>query len=325
MKRPSIFCIVAICSDSDRLVRRSFRSVLAQSHQPDYIVLVSNPSNKISQTALDDLHRELPEPSKLHILTNGRTQCIAGIWNAGISYALSVTDNAENTYIALLNEEDKWLPEHLSTCIEGLREFDVVVSEPVKGEEPQLLDSQLFSIEQLLTVVPAIESSRLCFRLSSVLRAGLFDENLSNTLVCDLFIRLVEIGERIHSARDNTVYLSNNEDEQLHVCSTPVERLQGLRSFEGKYWPRLCTSQEREPISKIGLSHRRYQDCESQARPLEPPSSNTPYHLILGIVSSDSVHLSRFLKELSILVEQITLSKITLLVIANRGFDKVIH
>ena len=312
------FCIIAMQGNRDSLLNRCIPSVLAQQAQIDCLLLISNPGCHIDSTILTDIQNRLPDSSLLQIHTNDRTKNIAGSWNAGISHALSLAENPKETYIALLNEEDIWLPEHLSICLHSIPKFDVIVTNATgTNTNGYLLEeaSTIQSLDHLLKKVPKIQSSRLCFRLSSILSAGLFDENLSNALVCDLLIRLLEIGAKIHSLEKKTASLKTVNNEQLSEYFTPEHYQQSLRSFEDKYWPRLTPM----PLKEFNAK------SETNNRIIESPSKLTKFQLVLGVISSEPVQLARFLKGLTLIVGHEVLSTITILIVANRGLEKAVR
>lgn len=117
-----------------------------------------------------------------------------GAWNTGIQ--LAAARAARPRWIAILDDDDEFLPHHLARCVAAARDGDVAVFERLEWVRAHGLEPRPFAIEDLTPEAffvgnPGIQGSNLFVRLDALVAIGGFDEALPNTTDRDLMIRLL--------------------------------------------------------------------------------------------------------------------------------------
>ena len=110
--------IVATCDRPFLLSSRSIPSILNQSVCPDYIIIVDDSrdnSNKSKNESYIQSLQELGVPVTL--ICNRRTRGASGAWNTGIDWVFEQTVAPENTFIAILDDDDSWNSKYLEKCL----------------------------------------------------------------------------------------------------------------------------------------------------------------------------------------------------------------
>ena len=115
---------------------------------------------------------------------------------------------------------------------------------PQIGEAPDVLRAQDF-----LTSNPGIQGSNLFVRLSVLLAAGGFDENLRSTTDRDLCIRIAELGTVRYGQVPHALvdHYADAERQRLSTRGSPA-KIEGLNAFWAKYVARM-TSEQRQAFS----------------------------------------------------------------------------
>ena len=127
----------------------------------------------------------------------------------GVEYAyewvLSSDWCPSRVYIAILDDDDEWEPDHLQLCVSRLLDmpvtgYDLVacqLTRCISRDDPAPSQMQLPSVlsaEDFLVGNCGIQGSNLFVRLSKFLQAGMFDEYLPSCTDRDLLIRLLDVG-----------------------------------------------------------------------------------------------------------------------------------
>jgi GT2 family glycosyltransferase len=157
---------------------------------------------------------------------------------------------AENTYVALLDDDDTWEPEYLERCITlaASQNLDWVITGITRHESEHGPGTKL-SIPQALTpsmffaTNPHVQGSNFFIRLSTLLKAGCFDENLQSTTDRDLCVRVLNLGDiKIGFVREYLVHHMAFAGNRLSTPDSPAKH-QGLIAFYGKYAPLMLTKE----------------------------------------------------------------------------------
>ena len=196
-------CVVALVATRDRpdlLNTRALPSIAQQSQTPIRVVVVDDSDDadaKRTQEIVRDWRRR---GTRIEYLRNRRTKKrAAGAWNTGLDHLLRTCDDPSRLFVAILDDDDEWAPNHLRRCLAaaGTRRLDVVAAgfrrieedaEPALATPPESLEASSFLVGN-----PGIQGSNLVCRLRVLLEAGLFDESLRSCTDRDLCIRLAEL------------------------------------------------------------------------------------------------------------------------------------
>jgi len=175
-RKIKIIAVVATHRREELLRTRALASIRAQTIRPDEVCVVSDDD----ETDLEALKREFPE---FRFIRNYRTKGASGAWNCGVMELTSLPEVQKYCYLAVLDDDDAWEPNHLAKCLEQVQNglADLVVSGIVRHEEKETRRQQIpRNIQQKDFFVgnPHIQGSNLFLSLRLFYRAGMFDEYL---------------------------------------------------------------------------------------------------------------------------------------------------
>lgn len=237
--------VVLVATTDRRHLHRSrtIPSLLRQTRPWDALVFI------------DDTPRSLPELTKFWgesglgsvlVAKNNRTVGAAGAWNTGLDL---VRRQIGEAWVAILDDDDEWLPRHLEAChdvasagadaaISGIATFvdEVQAGAPYLGE---------FTSADFLHQNPGWQGSNTYVKLSSLEKAGRFDEALACTHDRDLAIRLLEL-ESFSYGRTGELSVKYHigSNEPAYTRRHNPLKLQGLRTFWGKHRHRMTKELE---------------------------------------------------------------------------------
>jgi hypothetical protein len=174
------------------------------------------------------------------ILKNKRTRFMSGTgaWNTGIMEAFQI--NPEG-FIAILDDDDEYLPNHLSMCIQGINVDTVAVFQRLiwKNDDGSTMNIDLTKEklipENFFIGNPGIQGSNMFFKTKSLVDIGGFDENLPNTTDRDLMIRFLWKNDidKIKTI-ENIGVIHYNHDKTKVNNNIPLKQ-KGLDVFYEKY------------------------------------------------------------------------------------------
>lgn len=119
-----ITTIIVTCNRLE-LLPRALRSVKNQNRQADYVFIISNSNNENYL-----IEQELVSEFGFTIIKNNRTQNNTGALNTGIVEIVNEIGINKEMYVALLDDDDEWLPDYLITLQqENNNSYDVLISE----------------------------------------------------------------------------------------------------------------------------------------------------------------------------------------------------
>jgi glycosyltransferase involved in cell wall biosynthesis len=202
--------VVIPVHDREVALHAALRSVLAQTLRPARIVVVDDGSSDASAAVAE----EYPVTLVRHEQARGS----GAARNSGIAAA-------DTTWIAFLDSDDVWLPEHLATVAPALGEH-VFVTTPmvdsfgrgrgnVTGRPQPVTPSTLFFPENIVC------TSTVVARRSSIDAVGGFSD-LPRAQDLDLFLKLLEVGTALALPVPTAVYTVPQayQEEGLRARST---------------------------------------------------------------------------------------------------------
>ena len=277
MKKPRIGVIIASSSNrNDLLFSRSLYSVFNQKQSPDHILIVDDNQN---ESASKDIERRILElkNNKIYYIKNSRTPHMSGTgaWNSGIKWYEKIF--TEDDYIAILDDDDSWHKEYISSCYNAIRSSSKnpdAVFAFIKRSDCDTCSSfevEDINISSFLKGNPGIQGSNMFFRFGALRSIGGFDETLASCTDRDLMIRF------LHNYSNKNIkiipkVLINHFVSKDSVTSNFTTKTDGLNSFHIKYIrlysqdlldralqraKRLFNYQETDNIKKIfNLTHK---------------------------------------------------------------------
>ena len=108
----NVIVLIATTPRLPLLTKQALPAIVSQIRPPKAVVLVSDTrvlnheEKKLLQSELQDI--------PIHILKNLHSPGAAGSWNTGIDY---IHKHFSDSYNAIIDDDDIWHPEHLSSCI----------------------------------------------------------------------------------------------------------------------------------------------------------------------------------------------------------------
>ncbi|MBK8979634.1 MAG: glycosyltransferase family 2 protein [Planctomycetes bacterium] len=187
----SIAALVATRNRAGLLLQRTIPSILRQQRSPDTLVLVND-----GEEHPESVHTALrPLCSRFHVelLHNTRTPGAGGAWNTGLQW---LTDRSFDGFVALLDDDDTWDPQHLAANLRAAcaSAADLAVSGLRLYAEGQIRRRVL--IERLLPRDflignPGWQGSNTFVRLSALNAISGFDEELPSMHDRDVAVRLL--------------------------------------------------------------------------------------------------------------------------------------
>ncbi|MCC6874789.1 MAG: glycosyltransferase [Sandaracinaceae bacterium] len=247
---PSPF-VVAIVATRDRpaLLRRALGSIAAQSRPPDALIVVEDAAEVVPELRRVAAESRLADLDVV-LLKNRRPPGASGAWNSGIDEATRRFAPARAVYIAILDDDDWWDPEHIEVCLSHAvaRETDMVAAGIVRHDDAHpegrvQQPPEAIAAEVALVRNPHIQGSNLFVRLSTLLEAGAFDESLRSTTDRDLLVRLADLGAGYAAVHRATVHHDARGERPRLSTAGSVAKSEGLARFWSKYRLRMSAAQ----------------------------------------------------------------------------------
>ncbi len=256
----SVVALLATRDRLDLLAGRAIPSILAQTRPPDRILIVVDQSTaELTDDALREAKRRLGALCRgktlLSVLRNRRTpQRAAGAWNTGLDQLHRESQQTDLLYVAILDDDDAWEPDHIACCLEAAMSGDLnmVASGLIRHEAggapehrhtiPDRLDAR-----ELFVRGQHIQGSNLFVRLDMFLLTGGFDERLPSCTDRDLCMRLAVL-EQLRFGRTDRHTVHHYADARGDRLSTPgsAAKLDGLTRFFRKHGHRFDANTRRE-------------------------------------------------------------------------------
>ena len=247
--------LIATARRSHLLASRALPSVGRQTRIPWRVVVVDDSRSETAALHTDQSVRAWrPAGIAVDFLRNRRTKGACGAWNSGLDHLLRTCSDPRRLYVAILDDDDGWEPDHLECCLAlaECRGLDMVASPFLRIEKDttplRVIPPLSLRASDFLVGNPGIQGSNLVCRLSVLLEAGLFDESLPSCTDRDLCIRISELpGVRYGATAHPTVHhFACRSRPRLSTAHSP-SRLRGLDRFFRKHnvWQHLRSFRKR--------------------------------------------------------------------------------
>jgi len=134
------------------------------------------------------------------VLKNTRTRYMSGTgaWNTGIFYVKNF-DNWKNSFIAILDDDDEWLPEYLQTCKNAVKESENIIAvfcqliwRTNETDEIHDLTIEKLTQENFYIGNPGVQGSNTFINSQIFNELNGFDEAFPNSNDRELMIRLLD-------------------------------------------------------------------------------------------------------------------------------------
>ena len=306
--KSTLVALVATAHRTELLKHRALPSIERQSRPPWRVIVVDDSGDDAAAEQTEGLVRGWrPAGIAVDFLRNRRTKGAAGAWNSGLDHLLRLLrtcDDPERLYVAILDDDDLWEPDHLRQCLEAAesRGLDMVAAgfrRIEEGAEPRLVTPpRSLDVASFLVGNPGIQGSNLVCRLRVLLEAGLFDESLPSCTDRDLCIRIAELPDVRYGAVSGPT-LRHFACGARPRLSTPGSsaRTEGLDRFFRKYRDRMSGVQRAGFRTRAGryfgwkeaalesMSGAVVRRGSSPSVPRSPAPPQAPPHLIVGMIA----------------------------------------
>ncbi|WP_452603221.1 glycosyltransferase family 2 protein [Pontimicrobium sp. MEBiC06410] len=237
------------------LINRCLLSVYNQKEiNPEKINILIVDDNKeekeynIIKAAVKNKRKAIKLPSthfKTRIIRNLKTKNNSGTgaWNTGILETYKIYKEG---FISILDDDDEYLPNHLSDCISRIEENTLAVFQSLEWKNPDsstvkfTLNKKIITPAHFFIGNPGIQGSNMFFKTKTLIDIGGFDELLPNTTDRDLMIRFLRHVNTIQGAINSVVVIPslgvihyNHNKEKVN--NNLNEKQKGLDLFYNKY------------------------------------------------------------------------------------------
>lgn len=241
MRLPPIATVTATKDRADLLLGRSAPSIAAQTLRPERVIVV-NDGARLRDATLSALREQLGQ-DRLTTLDNARQAGPGGAWNTALDHLRRTSFEG---FVALLDDDDEWSPEHLLVNAQAATRANLVVSGlrlviDGRAEERPLISA--LRAEDFLVGNPGWQGSNTFLSLALLSAAAGFRDDLTSLHDRDLALRVLS-----HPATRPA--LVPRWTATWHLCTrsslsaprSPAKRA-GLRQFWQLYGSRMSRDQ----------------------------------------------------------------------------------
>lgn len=326
--------IVTIIPTRSRLTQleKALTNLAEQTRPPDELIVVGDEKTDLptDRKAMESKFIK----TKVSWLFNARTKNLSGAINTATQFLIRTEIDPERTYLALLDDDDRWEPDYLQTLvgratsalqdlvISGLIRHETEGDAGIKQTIPQAINQNMFLVGN-----PHIQGSNLFVKMSTFLQAGGFDENLPSCTDRDFMIRLLDLGNIHYSCiHRHLVHHYASSTSRLSKYGS-ASKIEGLTRFLRKYQDRM-TAQEilqfkERAKTLFGWTERIVQQsAKISSLPAPPKSTNKhAFHLVVGFTASHLSCAGKLLRDLSAF-QKCFPQPISLVILDNTGNRK---
>jgi len=205
---------------NDLLINRSLKSLYQQiiENKQDIKVIIVD-DNEILQTEtlkiqIERLRKKLrlnQSEFETIIIPNTRIkfQSGTGAWNTGIFYVRNF-ENWENSFIAILDDDDEWLPDYLQTCKNAIKKNENIIAvfcqliwRTNETDDIHELTIEKLTQENFYIGNPGVQGSNTFINSRIFNELNGFDESFPNSNDRELMIRLLDYIENENNKMKN--------------------------------------------------------------------------------------------------------------------------
>lgn len=207
----SLVSIIMPCYGMGKYIQQALDSVAAQTYTNWEIIAVDDAGPKDGTEEIVFKFAETYKNHHIQLITHTENRGLSATRNTAIKHA-----NGE--YIALLDPDDYWIPEHLEKAMEHFKNdkdlyFYSSFAYLFNDDNPLNIigiegykDWEMKAFPSILCVRNAIPNSSSILRESVFKHVGLYDEHLRFSEDCDLWIRIIENNLKVHINKEPTIY-----------------------------------------------------------------------------------------------------------------------
>lgn len=181
--------MLATCGRAELLINRALPSIARQIRAADEILVIEDGASTDLAACLKAAN------SAAKLLRNRRTAGLSGALNTGLDQLARKSARPDEVFVAFLDDDDAWTPDHLAAIEARIREGAHLVAAPFLRLEPgrparRIDPPRALCPEDFMERNPGIQGASFAARLDVLLEAGGFNEALPSCTDRDLWIRL---------------------------------------------------------------------------------------------------------------------------------------
>ena len=324
--------IIAILTIKNRInfLDNALFSIENQTRRPDEVIIVTDSNEENSRLEKNIINNH--DKRLIKYIDDIYSHNYAGSLNTAIHFILKNYINDLNSikdiYISTLDDDDFWHNDYLEKCERAVKNNeDFVVSGIIykneEGEKELSIPDNL-TINSFLQKNPHIQGSNTFVKLTTLLEAGLFDENMNSTIDRDIFVRIMMLNPKYAIVNE---YLTdiNAFNDRNRITNSLEKKIDGLKKFYNKYKGFMTNEDKSYFFKRIkDLFNIKELDIIQELNNKIKDTPNIIYNnhdfeetLIIGFIATEYDLGLRLLKQLT----QIKYSKIKIIVIKNNDFN----
>lgn len=252
-------CIISLITTKNReSFYSALQSVTSQSHKTDFLIVVSDSDEEFV------LREKIATEASGGVFLRERhhhAQNYAGSLNMGIDYivenlVVKQGFDVNKIYLATLDDDDQWHNDYLKECLHAVVNYpDFVVTGLIyrtKSGVENLSIPQDLNIHSFLQGNPHIQGSNTFVKLSTLMKAGCFDESMPSTTDRDIFVRIMQQKPVYAIVNKHLAEVDATGDNR--ITKNRERKLEGLRLFYRKYSP-LMNDEDKLAFHKRNLDY----------------------------------------------------------------------
>ena len=291
----------------------ALKSVTTQSRKANFLIVVSDSDKEFVSRE----QKATEEAGGIYLRErHNHTHNYAGSLNMGIDYivenfVIKQGVDANRIYLATLDDDDIWSEDYLKACanvLDNNQDFVVTGLHYHKGTTwEQLSIPSTLTIHSFLQGNPHIQGSNTFVKLSTIMKAGCFDESMPSTTDRDIFVRIMQQNPQYIVVNKHLVDVYTEGSNR--ITKSKDKKLSGLRHFYRKYHSLMTNEDEKafhqRNLDYFGIGENEilealytaddYPKCEVS----ELPINRYEGRLIIGIIVTYKDGAIRLLKQLS--------------------------
>lgn len=286
----------------------TLKSVMLQSRKPDCLVVISDSD----ENAVSREQSATEKACGIYLRErHNHEHNYAGSLNMGIDYIVEnfVIErklDPNQIYVATLDDDDIWHEDYLNECCNALSGSpDFVLSGLnyyTSNDMKSLPIVNDLSIHHFLQGNPGIQGSNTFVKLSTLLKAGWFDETMPSTTDRDIFVRIMQQNPRYTTVNKYLTDIHAESDNR--ITTNKDKKIDGLRKFYRKYRPLMTDDDERKfhqrNHSLFSIEQEDVQTIQPSEN-IEQPEQTLRYYngrLVIGIIVTYEYGAMRLLQQL---------------------------
>jgi hypothetical protein len=227
-------------------------SIVAQARQPVAVFIVSDRRQltEAEHIALQNQLGDVPLVSLQNRLLPGA----AGSWNTGIN---AIVEQYQHSYIAILDDDDSWRPDHLSLCLASSDngQADIVLSgiNVIKDNSNIAVNMPAnIAVNDFLVGNPGWQGSNTFVRAKALQAVGGFTNGMISSNDKDLAIRLLADNRfRVTYTNQATVNWACGECDTALSAPGSVQKRKGCAQFLQSHGHRMSSLQMQQYFQRM--------------------------------------------------------------------------